>query len=117
MMVLVVDDDPAVRDALKFSLELEGFRVHVCRSGEDLLTHPELGQSDCIVLDYKMPGMDGLEVLATLRSRAVTAPVILITGPVTETLRSRAMRAGARMVLEKPLLDGLLTDRIREVTN
>ena len=116
-MVLVVDDDPAVRDALKFSLELEGFRVHACRSGEDLLLHPALGQSGCIVLDYKMPGMDGLEVLAKLASRAVPAPVILITGPVTETLKARAMRAGARMVLEKPLLDGILTDRIREITN
>ena len=83
MVILVVDDDPAVRDALKFSLELEDFKVHVCQNGGDLLAHPALRQSNCIVLDYKMPGMDGLDVLAKLSSRAISTPVIFITGPVT----------------------------------
>jgi two-component system response regulator FixJ len=115
MVILVVDDDPAVRDALKFSLELEDFQVHVCGNGEDLLAHPALQYSNCIVLDYKMPGMTGLDVLAKLAGLAISTPVIFITGPVTESIRDRAMRAGARLVLEKPMLDGILTDRIREV--
>jgi two-component system response regulator FixJ len=115
MVILVVDDDPAVRDALKFSLELEDFQVHVCGNGEDLLAHPALQRSNCIVLDYKMPGMTGLDVLAKLAGLAISTPVIFITGPVTDSIRNRAMRAGARLVLEKPLLDGILTDRIREV--
>lgn len=114
--ILVVDDDPAVRDALKFSLELEGFNVHTCRDGAELLAHRRLLKSDCIVLDYKMPGLDGLGVLGQLAARQVPAPVILITGPVTEALRNRAIQAGARIVLEKPLLDGALTDKIRELT-
>jgi two-component system response regulator FixJ len=115
MVIIVVDDDPAVRAALKFSLELEGFRVHLCRSGLDLLAHPALQQSDCIILDYRMPEMDGLDVLAELASRAVPTPVIFITGPITAALRARAIRAGAKRVLEKPLLDGILTEHIRQV--
>jgi FixJ family two-component response regulator len=117
MTILVVDDDPAVRDALKFSLELEGFKVHACRDGSELLAHGSLSDSDCIVLDYKMPGFDGLSVLNQLSIRKVEAPVILITGPITENLRNRALRAGARIVLEKPLLDSVLTDKIRELTH
>lgn len=117
MNILIVDDDPAVRDALKFSLELEGFKVHTCRDGMELLAHQCLPKSDCIVLDYKMPGLDGLNVLRQLAERQVAVPVILITGPVTENLRNRAIRAGARLVLEKPLLDGALTDKIRELVH
>jgi two-component system response regulator FixJ len=115
IVIIVVDDDPAVRAALKFSLELEGFRVHACRSGIDLLAHPALRQSDCIILDYKMPEMDGLDVLAKLASCAVSTPVIFITGPITAALRDRAIRAGAKLVLEKPLLDGMLTEHIRQI--
>ncbi len=115
--ILIVDDDPAVRDALKFSLELEGFEVHTCRDGAELLAHECLLKSDCIVLDYKMPGIDGLNVLRQLAERQVTVPVIMITGPVTESLRNRAIRAGASLVLEKPLLDGALTDKIRELVH
>jgi FixJ family two-component response regulator len=117
MNILIVDDDPAVRDALKFSLELEGFKVRTCRDGLELLAHQCLPKSDCIILDYKMPGLDGLNVLRQLAERKVKVPVILITGPVTENLRERAIRAGACLVLEKPLLDGALTDRIRELVH
>ena len=116
MVILVADDDRAVRDALKFALELDDFRVYACGDGEELLTHPALEQCDCIVLDYKMPGMSGLDVLTKLAGRAVAAPVIFISGPVSEALRQRALNAGARLVLEKPLLDGILTERIRELT-
>jgi two-component system response regulator FixJ len=117
MVILVVDDDPAVRDALKFSLELEDFKVQVCSNGQDLLAHPALQQSSCIILDYKMPGMTGLDILARLEHLAIATPVILITSPVTQSIRDRAMRAGARLVLEKPLLDEILTERIREIVH
>ena len=115
-IILVVDDDPAVRDALKFSLELEGFSVQTCGSGEALLAHRTLKQSDCIVLDYKMPGMNGLDVLERLAAEAITVPVIFVTGPLSRNLSARAMEAGARFVLEKPLLDKSLAERIREIT-
>jgi FixJ family two-component response regulator len=116
-IVLVADDDSAVRDALKFSLELDGFTVHACRNGEALLAHPSLATCDCIVLDYRMPGLNGLQVLWKLRAAGIKAPVIFIAGPVTRALRDQAIQAGARCVLEKPLLDGALTAKIREITN
>lgn len=116
-VILVADDDTAVREALKFSLELEGFTVHVCRRGEELLAHPALSRCDCIVLDYRMPGLDGLQVLEKLQDGGSKAPVIFIAGPVTRTLRAQAMRAGAHDVLEKPLLDGELVTKVREITH
>ena len=111
--IMVVDDDPAVCDSLKFALELQGLTVHTCTSGSELLRHPDLGQARCLVLDYKMPEMDGFEVLDRLEA---DVPVILIAGPVTSSIRERARHAGVRHVLEKPLLDSALIDRIREVT-
>ncbi|MES2292640.1 MAG: response regulator [Pseudomonadota bacterium] len=114
IVAFVVDDDPAVRDALRFSLELQGLTAHTCSSGEGLLAHQALAESDCIVLDYKMPGMNGLDVLEELAAREVTTPVIFMTGPLTDALRRRALNAGARLVLEKPLLD-TLPDRIRDL--
>ena len=115
-IILVVDDDPAVRDSLKFSLELEGLVVHTCDGGKALLDHPQLKQADCIVLDCKMPEMDGFAVLERLRERQVQVPVILITGPFTASIHERARRAGVTHILEKPLLDTALIDRIREIT-
>ena len=114
-IILVVDDDPAVRDSLKFSLELEGLTVHTCGSGMALLNHPDLEQAGCIVLDYKMPEMDGFEVMEKLAERRLQVPVILITSSVPTQIRARANRAGVAHILEKPLLDNALVDRIREI--
>ena len=114
-MILVVDDDPAVRDALKFSLGLEGVTVHACDSGTALLDRPDLEQAGCIVLDYKMPEMDGFEVLEKLEERKVLVPIILIASSVPNQVWERARRAGVAYILEKPLLDSALIDCIREI--
>lgn len=115
-IVLIVDDDQAVRDALKFSLELEGLKVHTCASGAELLEHPVLARARCLVLDYKMPVMDGFQALDSLAKRGVNLPTILITTSVTDGVRERARKAGIAHILEKPLLDGALMDRLKELT-
>ena len=115
-VILVVDDDRAVRDSLKFALELDGLSVHTCASGAELLEHPQLGQARCLVLDYKMPAMDGFQALEALERRGIHLPAILITSSVTDGLRARARKAGIAHILEKPLLDGALIDRLREMT-
>ena len=111
-IVLVLDDDEGVRESLKFSLELEGFAVRVCAEGRELLTHPDLERARCLVLDYRMPTMDGFEVLAHLAARGSGLPVILITSNVDLSLLRRAAGVGVLQVLEKPLSDSALLENI-----
>ncbi|NDW07112.1 response regulator [Jiella pacifica] len=113
-LVLVVDDDEAVRESLKFSLELDGLWVGVCKAGEELFVHPHLSAAKCVVIDIKMPDMDGISVLKALRLLGLKLPAILITGHATAALRRRAIEAGACAVLQKPLLGTVLPDCIRE---
>ena len=111
--VVVVDDDPAVCNSLKFSLELEGFRVRTYGGGAELLRDGDIGACDCFVVDQKMPGMSGLEVIAKLRDRDISAPAILIISQPSVTLSARAAKANVPIV-EKPFLGNALVDRIRE---
>ena len=97
----MVDDDLAVRESLKFALELEGLVVHACGSGMELLRHPDLSRARCLVLDYRMPVIDGFEVIEHLSALQVALPVILITSAATDALRERASKAGVRYVRGK----------------
>jgi FixJ family two-component response regulator len=109
-LVVVVDDDPAVRSSLAFSLETEGFAVRTFANGNELLR--DVPRARCFVIDYKLPGMNGLDVLAELRRRQIAAPAILITTHPNATVRQRA--ASSRTVLiEKPLLGDTLFQEIR----
>lgn len=114
-VVLVVDSDLAVREALKFALEVEGFRVHLCAGGLELFTHPELRLADCLVLEDKMPLINGVSVLDRLVEWDFRVPIILMTSHTTDSLRRRADLAGVRHVLEKPFLNGALVDSIHDV--
>jgi two-component system response regulator FixJ len=113
--VLIVDDDAAVRSALKFSLELEGLDVRVYDGPRALLAETSLPARGCLVIDYRMPLMDGLQLIELLRERHVDLPVIMITGRASAELRRRAARSGVRQVLEKPLSDGALVEGIRSI--
>src|SRR3989338_7582982 len=113
--VLVVDDDAAVRSALKLLLEVEGLDVRLYDGAPALLADACLPVRGCLVIDYRMPIMDGLQLTDQLRARKVSLPVILITGRVSDDLRRRAARSGVRQVLEKPLSDGALVEGIRSV--
>lgn len=112
--VLVVDDDEAVRNSLKFVLELEGLHVRLYEDGAELLRDASLPRTGCLVVDYWMPGMDGFELVGRLRDRDVDLPAILITARPAGDLQGRAARAGFRHVVEKPFEDGALLDGIHE---
>jgi two-component system response regulator FixJ len=112
--VMVVDDDLAVRNSLKFSLEVEGFAVRVYAGGTELLNDTELSRGGCLVIDQNMPGMKGLDLVAQLRARDVAVPAILITSYPTVAVRERAAKAGVAIV-EKPFLETALIDRIRDL--
>jgi two-component system response regulator FixJ len=112
-VVCVAEDDAAVRNALKFSLEMEGLAVRVHESAASLLSDPELASCHCLVVDYRMPAMDGLELVGVVKARGITAPVIMITGQGSRDLRIRAGRLGILCVIEKPWANGVLLQAIQ----
>ncbi len=114
-LVLVVDDDLALRESLKFALELEDLEVHACSGGAELLMHPRLPEAACLVVHYEMPVMDGFQVIAELRARRHVVPVVLITNLASAALCRRAAAIGVRHVVEKPLLDSTLIESIQEI--
>jgi two-component system, LuxR family, response regulator FixJ len=112
--VVVIDDDLAVRRSLEFSLEIEGLTVRSYATGAELLSANDLDHCDCFVVDQKMPGMSGLDLIAALRDRQISAPAILITSQPSVLMRRRAEEA-AIPIVEKPLLGNALIDKIRDV--
>jgi two-component system response regulator FixJ len=112
-MVYVVDDDYDVRTSLRFLLETEGFDVRTFRSGVALLGSSTRNRADCLVVDYKMAELDGLELALRLRRLHVSTPIILITGYPDENISAKASSAGVRQVLLKPNLEGDLVDCVR----
>jgi len=113
-VVIVIDDDLAVRNSLKFSLEIEGLAVRSYATGSELLSAGDLALCNCLVVDQNMPGMNGLDLIALLRARHLAAPAILITSHPSPSLRERAHKAGIPIV-EKPLLGNTLLDKIRDI--
>lgn len=112
-LVIVVDDDAAVRNSLKFALELEGFDVRIYEGGSELLADEGLALGGCLVVDQYMPGMTGVELVDRLRERFIDIPAILITAKASDDLRLSAALSGIRQVLEKPLEDGALLEGVR----
>jgi FixJ family two-component response regulator len=114
LTIAVVDDDPAVCNSLKFALELEGFAVRTYRSGAELLVAGLFGDCNCFIIDQRMPGMSGMDLISELRKREVSAPAILIISHVNKVLSARAAEALVPIV-EKPFLNNALVEKIREV--
>lgn len=116
-LVLIVNSDEAIRDALQFSLRLKGLNVRAHHAGSELLLDPSLPSADCIIMDDRMPHTDGFELLRQLAAWNVCVPMILLTDHATPRLRARATAAGIRLVLEKPLLDNALVDSVMTIVS
>jgi FixJ family two-component response regulator len=113
-MIYVVDDDYDVLKSLRFLLETEGFDVRTFRSGSALLGSSTRHGADCLIVDYKMVGIDGLELARRLRGLDVSTPIVLITGYPDENILAKASSAGVRQVLLKPNLEDSLVECVRE---
>lgn len=101
--VLVVDDEPGIRELLGQVLSDEGFSVTAVASGEEALAAVSREVFDVVMLDIKLPGMDGLEVLRQLKASGSRVPVVMISGHATVEQAAQAVREGAADFLEKPL--------------
>lgn len=111
--ILVVDDEPAVREALRRSLAFEGYRVDLAADGVDALERVSSGAPDVVVLDVLMPRMDGLTTARRLRASGSAVPVLMLTARDTVGDRVTGLDAGADDYLVKPFeLDELLA-RVR----
>lgn len=112
--ILVIDDDPAMRDSLAFLLDVNGFSVTTHETAADFLDHFGRSNVDCVVSDIRMPGMTGLDLVRKLKADAVACPVILMTGHGDFALAVEAMKAGAIDFIEKPFEDEVLLHAIRD---
>jgi len=103
--VHIVDDDEAMRDSLKWLLESSGLKVELYASAEAFLHAFDNSFCGCLVLDVRMPGMNGLDLYEQLRARASTLPVIFITGHGDVPMAVSALKKGAADFIEKPFND------------
>ena len=101
-VISVVDDDASVRAAMNNLLRSRGYVVHTFASAEEFLGSPHLNDTSCVIADVQMSAMNGLELLADMRARGHTAPFIFITAFPDESVRARALKAGATCFLAKP---------------
>jgi FixJ family two-component response regulator len=101
-VISVIDDDASVRVATNNLLMSRGYVVHSFASAEEFLASANLDETSCIIADIQMAAMSGLDLLANLRARGNDAPFIFITAFPDESIRARAMRAGAICFLAKP---------------
>lgn len=101
-VVYLVDDDEAVRKSASFMLRTAGYMVRTFESGSALLKAIKKLEPGCLLLDVRMPEMDGLEVQRRLRERGILMPVVIMTGHGDVNAAVRAMKAGAIDFIEKP---------------
>lgn len=113
-LVHVVDDDGAVRRSVAFILKTSDHRVESYESGSELLKKAAALEDGCILLDIRMPGMDGLEVQQALQEKGVALPVIIMTGHGDVGLAVKAMKAGAVDFIEKPFAKETLLSSLEE---
>ena len=110
--VHIVDDDDGVRDSLRFLLESEGLSVRTYPDAQALLD-TELSPCGCVLTDFRMPGLDGLQLQTQLAQRGCALPVIVMTAFAEVPAAVKAMKAGAMDFLEKPCPAEVVLDAVR----
>ena len=110
--VFLVDDDSGIRSSLSRALTKRGYEVEAFASAEAFLELYDPNQPGCLVLDYGMPKMNGLELQATLNERGYAIPIIFITGHGGVAESVQAIKSGAIDFLEKPFRQDVLVERI-----
>jgi len=112
-LVAVVDDDASLRRSVRNLLMSVGFQVEAFASAEQFLEAPQRGSIGCLVLDLRLTGMNGLDLLRHLGSIGSQIPVIILTAHGDDEVRRRALQAGAVALLGKPFRGDALLDAVR----
>ena len=114
LCIVVVDDDPAVWDSLRILLKLVNLQSVDYGSALEFLPQQDLEKVGCLILDVRLPGMSGLDLLEQLRDRGVDVPVLVVTGYGDVSMAVQALKAGVLDFLEKPFNPQQLLDRIQQ---
>ena len=114
-LVSVVDDDESIRESLPDLLNEFGYSARTFPSALDFLSSDALEQTKCLILDFAMPGMTGIELQAELKRRDTRIPIIFITGTRDEAVRTRVLGLGASACLFKPFSDTALLEALGSV--
>ena len=116
-IVCIIDDDEAIRESLRLLLYAGGLTSFVYESADSFLEEEEHPTFDCMLLDMRMPGTDGLELFRILNRKHLPYPVIFITGHGDIPLAVSAIKLGAYDFLSKPFQDGELLEKVRSAIN
>lgn len=112
-IVYVVDDDKLARESLEWLIESVGLPVKVYSTGQSFLADYHEKMVGCLVLDVRMPDINGMDLFVKLQSKGCGLPVIIMTGHADVAMAVRAMKAGAYDFIEKPYNDSLMLERIQ----
>jgi FixJ family two-component response regulator len=111
-MISIIDDDDSVRESLRRLMRSVGFAVNVFASAEEFLDSDRIRNTDCLILDVRLPGMSGLELQRHLETSHSEIPIIFITSYEDDEVRARALNTGAVGYFLKPFDDEDLLDAI-----
>jgi two-component system, LuxR family, response regulator FixJ len=114
-LVAIVDDDESVRQSTLRLIRSFGYRAHAFATGAEFLASPATSEAACVVLDVRMPHMDGLEVQRRLAETGTRIPIVFLTGRATDDEEGRARSGGAMAFLRKPVGPAALLEVLQEV--
>jgi FixJ family two-component response regulator len=114
-LVSIVDDDPSVRRSTRRLLRCSGLRAEAFATGEDFLLSEYVAETSCLILDVRMPGIDGLELQRRLSETGYRIPIVFLTARASDKEERQAWQAGAVNFLRKPIAKDALLDAIQAV--
>ena len=112
--VYIIDDDRMARESLKWLIESAGLSVRAYEQGLDFISQVTESMLGCILLDVRMPDINGMQLFEKLKQQNIHMPVILVTGHADVAMAVRAMKAGAYDLIEKPYNDALMLERVQD---
>jgi FixJ family two-component response regulator len=112
-LICIVDDDASIADSMRYLVRAFGFRAEAFSSAQEFLSSSLVEETNCLILDVRMPGMDGLELQRHLANADKRIPIVFITARASDNERRRAMAGGAVDLLLKPFSEDALFGAIQ----